>query len=388
MANVGYTANSTLFEQKYVKFRDVGIPNPYVNGGTLWSCGVNNVGQLGNNTITNISSPVQVGVLTDWSLVSSGKYHALAIKTDGTLWGWGNNGWGGGGQLGLGDQTHRSSPTQVGSLTNWRLVSGGGYHSAAIKTDGTLWSWGNNNYGQLGHNDRTNISSPTQLGSLTNWSAISGGSQFSLAIKTDGTLWSWGYNANGRLGIGDTTHRSTPVQVGALTNWNSINCGTYHTLAIKTDGTLWSWGSFLEGKLGLGILLSDKQSPEQVGALTDWSVVGAGDEHSVAIKTDGTLWSWGKPEDGALGAGLWVDNTRSPVRVGALTNWRLVSSGIYFSIAIKTDGTLWGWGHNTYGSLGTNNTTHRSSPVQISSLTTWELVETRVRHTIALRNYS
>ena len=156
-------------------------------------------------------------------------YAVCGLSSPGTLWSWGRND---AGQLGQGDITYRSSPVQVGSLTNWNLIASGGgssIHIIATKTDGTLWSWGYNNYGELGLGDRTYRSSPVQVGSLTNWNSIACGSDYTLATKTDGTLWSWGfngYNFYGQLGLGDRTHRSSPVQVGSLTNWNSIaGCG-------------------------------------------------------------------------------------------------------------------------------------------------------------------
>ena len=114
-------------------------------------------------------------------------------------------------------------------------MSGGVLHTIAIKTDGTLWVWGNNVSGRLGLGDITNRSSPVQVGTLTNWSSVSAGSH-TMAIKTDGTLWAWGSNGSGRLGLGDITDRSSPVQVGALTNWYSVDLGNSdHTMAIKEE---------------------------------------------------------------------------------------------------------------------------------------------------------
>lgn len=239
-----------------------------------------------NNTIT-ISSPVQVGALTNWSQVSSGRAFTLAIKTDGTLWSWGRNNYG---QLGqnIATGTTRSSPVQVGSLTNWSKIAAGSYHALAIKTDGTLWSWGNNGNGQLGLGDGygANRSSPVQVGSLTNWATIAGGGVHSLAVKTDGTLWTWGQNVSGRLGQNNTTYRSSPVQVGALTNWSAVMGGAEFSVAVKTDGTLWSWGRNNNGQLGLNSVIN-QSSPVQVGSLTSWLKVARGSraEHLLAIKS-------------------------------------------------------------------------------------------------------
>ena len=146
-------------------------------------------------------------------------------------------------------------------------------HCAAIKTDGTLWAWGLNTDGQLGLNNIAHRSSPVQVGSLTDWKLVAAGSYFAVAIKTDGTLWSWGRGTAiaplgaGALGLGNTAHRSSPVQVGSLTDWKQVSAGAYHTRAIKTDGTLWTWGDNTSGQLGLGNTIH-RSSPVQVGPLS------------------------------------------------------------------------------------------------------------------------
>jgi len=185
--------------------------------GTLWSWGANFDGALGLGDTTHRSSPVQVGSLNDWKFISAGNNSWAAIKTDGSLWTCGLNE---GGALGLGDTTSRSSPVQVGSLKNWQKVSFGLFRGvAAVKNDNTLWVWGRNDLGALGLGDTTHRSSPVQVGSLTNWKDVSVGYQVTAATKYDGTLWVWGTNTNGELGLGNTTHRSSPVQVGSRQDW-------------------------------------------------------------------------------------------------------------------------------------------------------------------------
>jgi alpha-tubulin suppressor-like RCC1 family protein len=348
----------------------------------LYSWGSNNNGQLGQNIAYTISrsSPVQVGALTDWSKISAlGGTGMAAIKSNGTLWTWGNND---SGRLGQNDIIKRSSPVQVGALTNWAFVGSSGDEAGhAIKTNGTLWSWGFNFYGTLGNNDTANQSSPVQIGSGTNWKSVGGGANATIAVKTDGTLWSWGYNVSGALGQNNTVNLSSPVQVGALTNWASItnNSAGNFCLAIKTDGTLWSWGLNSAGQLGLGDAGSygatNRSSPTQVGALTTWAKVSAGNGTCGAIRTDGTLWTWGADGSGELGqnvAGFGFSKS-SPVQVGSLTDWSSITSRSSFMTAVKTDGTLWTWGSNTDGRLGQNTAyaERRSSPVQVGALTTW-----------------
>jgi alpha-tubulin suppressor-like RCC1 family protein len=360
-----------------------------VNPLNLFSWGQNNSGQLGQNDRVARSSPVQVGALTDWSLVAAGSSFSSAIKTNGTLWSWGNNGYG---RLGLDDTTYRSSPVQVGSLTNWSKVSGGNFFCAAIKTDGTLWSWGVNNQGQLGQNIATAIfrSSPVQVGALTDWAQVSAGSSLCAAIKTNGTLWSWGINESGGLGqnISYNINRSSPVQIGALTDWSQVSTGSYFCAAIKTNGTLWSWGRNNSGRLGINDVYN-RSSPVQVGALTNWAQVSAGQNFCVAVKTNGTLWSWGSGANGQLGQNSLTDFL-SPVQVGALTDWSQVSSGFQFCAAIKTTGSIWSWGRNYRGQLGQNTpySVNVSSPVQIGSLSTWLRLSqgSLTYHVLAIRN--
>ena len=350
----------------------------------LWSWGYNAYGQLGLGNTTNRSSPNQVGALTDWSTVSasgpSGLNGSAATKTNSTLWTWGSNAYG---QLGLGNTTNYSSPKQVGALTNWQYVDQNDRFCLAIKTDGTLWSWGKNGY-NLGLGNSTDYSSPKQIGALTNWAKVYGGAGNVTAIKTDGTLWSWGGGTNGGTGDGTTTTRYSPVQIGSLTTWASGSAsGGYGGYAIKTDGTLWAWGWGAEGKLGLGDT-TNRSSPTQVGALTTWSsVVGGGPYHTAALKTDGTIWAWGNNSYGELGQGNTTKQS-SPVQIGALTTWSKIYAGYNTVAGIKTDGTLWAWGKGSSGRLGLGNTTAYSSPKQVGSLTNWITASFGEGHTLAL----
>lgn len=337
---------------------------------TLYSCGYDGwAGQLGNSTVFGSkSSPVQIGTRTDWKQLAGGANSTVVLKTDGTLWGWGQNG----GMLGLGHTNQRSSPTQIGTKNNWKSVSCGWYVTYAVDLSGQLWACGDNYYGQVGDGSTTNTSTLAQIGTLTNWANVSGGCYHAAAIKNDGSLWTWGANDFGQLGLGNIIYRSSPVQVGSLTNWKQVVCGEYFTAAVKTDGTLWAWGSDNAGSLGQNGVLTNRSSPIQVGALTNWTQISAGPVGVIATKTDGTMWAWGYNNFGQLGVGNTTSRS-SPTQIGTLTTWRkaVMSNVGEFAGAIKTDGTLWTWGRNANGQLGSNTTTHRSSPVQVGGLNGW-----------------
>ena len=341
----------------------------------LYSWGINGQGQLGLNNTVNSSSPVQIGTNTIWSSTGSSRQSNLAVTTDGKLWSWGKNDVG---QLGTNDGVYRSSPTQVGTLTTWLNVFSSQYNTSfAIRTDGTLWAWGKNNYGQLGQNDQSDRISPNQVGTGTTWLSVSGGYYHTLATKTDGTLWSWGRNNSGQLGINTTVGigRSSPVQVTADNNWSAVVAGKYFSVATRTNGTLWTWGIGVDGQLGLNNL-PNRSSPTQVGTNTNWSKISAGYLHVAATKTDGTLWTWGANENGQLGDNNTSSRRSSPTQIGSSTNWSKVYSSFSMSHAIKTDNTLWLWGHNQYGQGGINTTSTVYSPVQMGSNTNWSSLST------------
>jgi alpha-tubulin suppressor-like RCC1 family protein len=383
MANFLYSGTSGTLEEKYVTFDEMGFDSPSNSAGSLWGWGDNTDGQLGLNNVTNVSSPVQIGSLTDWKQVSMGGYHTTAIKTDGTLWSCGNNLYG---QLGLNDTTKRSSPVQIGSLTNWKLVSCGRYHTTAIKTDGTLWVWGYNNQGQLGLNNVTNISSPVQVGTMTDWKTLTGNLYNTFSVKNDGSLWGWGGNIFGQLGLNDYIYRSSPVQIGSLTNWKQVSMSSvFSVAAIKTDGSLWGWGTNTNGQIGLGNT-TEYSSPVQVGTMTNWKTLSTGGVANVlATKTDGSLWAWGY-NYGGLGLGDSLARS-SPIQVGSLTNWKSVSCSTSqgSSFAVKTDGTLWAFGQNASKNLGLGDNVSNSSPVQIGTSTGWKSVSTGYTSAIAIK---
>ena len=303
--------------------------------GTLWSWGRNASGVLGHNTgePSPLSSPTQIpgtwaqrtdeDVYIDRNCKFSAKENALAIKPDGTLWTWGGSGFGGLG-LNQGPGNSRSSPCQVGTDTTWiSTMTGRDMGVFGMKSDGTLWCWGRNP-GRLGLNDQVHRSSPTQIPGTTWRSFRMGTGQHPIATKTDGTLWAWGSNGGGQLGDNTTISRSSPIQVGTDTDWRMVTTMADSSAAIKTDGSLWTWGRNEEGILGHKDFAQNQMtsSPTQVGTDTTWyNITSIASYSMMGTKTDGSLWAWGSNYEGVLGRNQATPARRSsPTQIPG-TNW-------------------------------------------------------------------
>ena len=300
----------------------------------------------------------QVGTAC-WRMVSAGENFSLGIKMDGTLWGWGQNSNKLG--LGLGNLADQNLPIQIGTANDWATVSAGNVHSLAVKTNGTLWSWGNGQFGQLG-NGVFNSATPnvTQVGTANDWSQVSAGNRFSLATKTTGTLWSWGLNSTGQLGQNNLVNLSLPLQVGTATNWVKIDAGNQHALAIDAFGFMYAWGNNTFGQLGNGNNTTSL-IPIVITSSNNWSQVSAGFDHSMALNNSNILYTFGNNTNGQLCDGT---NTASnlPISIsvggaGTVSFYIAISAGNSFSLAIRSDATLWSGGYNTSGQLGLGNNT-------------------------------
>ena len=391
-------------DQVYNKINEGGIWS-YTGAAALFEWGYFADRSGANNDRINRSSPTQIGADINWGTIETGNPYTnflggsessptLALKQDGTLWWWGENK---SGASGTNEPlaTRVSSPTQVGTDTTWRNLTQSKGSPLATKTDGTLWTWGLNNHGQLGQNNTTYRSSPVQIGSGTTWTTGFASDSYAMfALQTDGSLWSWGDNERGILGHNNQTEYSSPKQV-AGTTWSSGGSITANNVGrfVKTDGTLWTWGGNSQGCLGLnqGDSVQPRSSPTQVGTDTTWkssygTAVNGNAQMALAVKTDGTLWSWGYNRGGTLGQnteGAAIPAS-SPMQIGTDTNWDtckvIIAGGC---LATKTDGTAWAWGISYAGQLGLNQSGNPysdydaapkySSPTQIPG-TNWGVI--------------
>jgi alpha-tubulin suppressor-like RCC1 family protein len=347
-------------------------------GGTLYGWGDNSQGELGQNTTDSpgYGPEQQTGSFNDkWIAVTPGTQFTIALKADGSAWGFGLNSKG---QLGTGNTTRQLAPVLIPSTKPWTRISAGVAHAAGIKADGTLWLWGANDKGQLGNNTTSTgaTATPVQLTSTSGpWIAVSAGGHFTMAVKADGTLWGWGDNGHGQLGIASTSANKTQaVQIGSLNTWQYVSAGLDFTVAVKADGSAYTFGHAGSGQLGNNTTtdINAPVAPVLAGSKPPLMVGGA--MHGGAIRASGVLETNGYDGDGQLGIGV-VDATAfaypEPNTVASTLPWRHMAMGATQTLGVKSDGSLWGWGGNYKGEVGTNNTTLHSSPVQVGTSKKW-----------------
>ena len=366
--------------------------------GTVWAWGSNVEGQMGGEVLNKSDSPVQVkgpggiGFLTDVIAIAGRGRHSLALKRNGAIWAWGENEFG---QLGNGEKENREVPVYVNGLSDVVAIAGGLNHTVILRNDTTVWAWGNNAYGQLGNDTFIGKITFVKARDLMDVIAIAGGYEHTIALKIDGSVWAWGSNANGQLGDGTTTDRKIPVQISGLADVIASAAGRSHSIVLKSDGTVWAWGSNAKGQLG-DRGTTDRNTPVQVSGLADVIDIAVGASHSIALKSDGGVWIWGWNESGQLGDGTTTDRS-SPVQVrgpggeGFLTDVIAIAGGEEHNLALKRDGRVWAWGNNFHGQLG-NKTMNvdppygKTTPVQVSGLTDVIAIAAGISHSIVLRN--
>ena len=323
----------------------------------LYAWGKNHHGQLGDNTFISKSSPVQIGT-SSWSTVSAKNNTTFGITTDNKLFGWGLNTEGS-----IGDGA-------TSKATSWAQIVSGNNFFVGIRSDGALFSWGDNTFSTLGTGDLIHRKFPTLIDDGS-WSMVAAGRDGAVGIKNN-LLYAWGNNASGEVGNGRTSRVTAPIQIGS-SSWTRVSMKNQHVLAIRSDGGLFAWGNGQQGVLGLGAITS-LSSPVQIGT-SSWTFVAAGGTFSGAIRIDGGLFAWGNGGQGAMGRNSIVAQS-SPVQIGT-SSWTLVASAggpLFDSVAaIRSDGTLFTWGNNASGQLGDNTPVNKSSPVQIGA-GTWKFV--------------
>ncbi len=353
----------------------------------LWAWGDGLNGLLGNGSAYRVNAiPMRTFISSDVTVISGGLYHSLALKSDGTVWAWGG---GIHGELGNGLTANQRLPVQVAGLSNVIAIAGGGKHSLALKSDGTVWAWGDGYYGQLGDGGYSYLhfkTTPVQVTGLSNVIAIAAGHDYSLALKSDGTVWGWGHDDFGQLGVGVSSWLHlilSPVQVMNLTNVIAIASGSHHSLALKSDGTVWAWGWGNVGQIGNGTMPWVQPLPVQVTGLSNIVAISSRGLHSLALKPDGTVWAWGHGAYSQLGNGS-VANQSMPVQVTGLSNVNSIAAGAYYSLALKPDGSVWAWGRSNYGQLGNGFTIDQSTPVRVSGLTNAISIASGGWHALAL----
>ncbi|OPH57176.1 hypothetical protein BC351_25230 [Paenibacillus ferrarius] len=340
--------------------------------GTVWTWGNNLRGKLGAG-LNNRNQASQISGLSDITAIAVGQAHTLALKKDGTVWSWGENTFG---QLGDGTTMDRLAPVQVADLTHVSAISAGNFHSVVIKDDGTAWSFGDNTYGQLGDGTNTAQSKPVQVkGNIASVKSIASGAYHTLAIDQDGVVWAWGDNFFGELGYGyDQNRLNTPI-MATSTNWHitQIAAGFDFSLALKDDGTVLTWGLINSDPASMYSAITTNMQDEHkfpvlVIGLDHVTRITAGNSHAVALKEDGSVYTWGDNTSGQLGVGTGYDgrtwNQTFPSQVNGLPEITNIGVGSNFTFAIGKDESLWAWGSNSYSQLGDETLNNQASPIQ------------------------
>ena len=322
------------------------------NDGTLWLCGKNEDGALGDGTTTTCTKPFMLMTDVVYAEVgfTSGSGNTFIIKKNGSLWACGNNDYG---QLGDGTKTRRLTPVKI--MDDVDMVRTNGYSTFILKKDNSLWACGYNNSGNLGDGTKVTRTSPVKI--MSDVAKLSGGS-YPIAIKKDGSLWGWGYNEYGQLGDGTTTNRLSPIKITDNVQWASLGG---HILIVKKDNSLWTCGINKWGQLCDGTT-TERHTPVKV--MEDVSFATTNGSSSLIVKTDGSLWGCGSNEYGYLGDGTKI-NRYNLVKLMEDVDSVAAGSG-WPTFIIKKDGSLWGYTYyNNYGQLGNYNTEQQLSPVQI-----------------------
>jgi len=338
----------------------------------LYGFGTNQYGELGNGTTSatpSLSPTAAAGLPGTIRQLATGLRSSAALLTDGSLWTWGDDNLG---QLGYGTNGGLiTTPTRVPGLSGVTQVAlgdeGSGY---AVESDGSLWAWGDNSGAQLGNGSTTSTSSPVRVPLLTGVIQVAAGGEYALALRSDGTVWSWGINSHGELGDGTTYNESLPEPVSGLTGIAQVASGGAESFAVRADGTLYSWGRNSSGELGDGTT-TDIHRPAVVPGLSGVTQVASDGWSTLAVAGPQMgVWAWGNNSCGELGDGTSTDRLLpEPIGLTGVTKIAGGDAAILqvSSAAIRSDGTLWTWGCDAVGQLGHSGATGRV-PRQVTVL--------------------
>ncbi len=350
--------------------------------GSVLSWGIDTNGQLGNgagggSTYASAVSDFGPMELYQATLVGAGDAWSFAVLSDGTVRAWGYNAYG---QLGIGDDDPASEQSSVAVLTLDDIISidGGDETSSAITESGAFYTWGVvDSVGVLGNGLASTSSTyyPYPVDSLDSVEVISAGSSHSLALK-DGDLYAWGTKGVGELGDpAFSTTEYSPQTVGSITTWelvsagSSFSIGAYPSTTSPYNTEAWGWGENSSGQLGNSDMPNDATSPTVVdtsGGLGDILALAAGTDHTLALTTTGTVWSWGDNSQGQLGLGTTGSGMDEPQEISSLANVVAIAAGTDFSVALDEDGVVYAWGVNTVGQLGRASPSSSASPLTVS----------------------
>lgn len=329
--------------------------------GEVWGWGENNSGQLGDGTTQNKTSAIRIPDLDQFIMISAGAEQSLGLKADGTVWAWG-----------IDSYTGQVRPlTQVQGLNNIVSISSGLRHYLALKADGTLWAWGNNSFGTLGDGTAIDRLTPVKVQGLAPVMSMAAGYYNSIALCEDGTVWVWGSSARGILGYHEsdvTYNQLTPLKIAGLEGITQIDIQYHHAVALGMDGKVWTWGLNDSGQLGNGGVGLDRAMPQPVDNLSNIIKISTSWNHTLALSSEGEVWSWGSNDSGQVGDGTNDDKKLIPVRSAHLEGIRDVEAGIGYSLAVKRNGSLWSWGNNNHGQLGTGDTAPRITRTLINGI--------------------
>lgn len=350
-------------------------PPPTPTSGDVWAWGYNGYGQLGDATLERADkwSPIQMNSLSNVIKIAGGGLQSMALKSDGTVWICGQDNFG---YLGDGSTRKSLPPTQVSGLTGITdIAASGSTFLMALASDGTVWTWSLKE--GPGLPPYPVWTKPTKVTGLTNVIKIAAGNGHAIVLKSDGTVWTWGENFVGQLGDGTRYDRATPVQVVGLSDVIEVAAGPYRTIALKSDGTVWNWGSNSPVELGYGL------TPVQIEKITDIIKIAGGYYHTVVLKSDGTVWSLGGNSLGQLGDGT-TQMSLIPVQAIGLSSITDIASGAYYTVVLKSDGTVWTWGYNNVGQLGIGSTETKTKPTLVQGVGGVTAIAAGSYHTLAL----